>query len=156
MLLAQQDPGEPLLYDSCFNYDLTTNLFVAYFLYFGIFMISAFLGTDHSVTTGIIDRTKGIDWQGFSDIELWVLIGFLDLCVYIPHRSVTMRKQYCWLEDVSCQTSVLSHALLTVQLPANSAHCGPSGLFENPMFCRWRDLSKDLLVRTFDRAIRQG
>ena len=46
-------------------------------------MILAFLGTNHSVTTGIIDRTKGIDWQGFSDIELWGLIGFLDLCVYI-------------------------------------------------------------------------
>ena len=46
-------------------------------------MISAFLETNHSVTTGIIDRIKGIDWQGFSGIEMWVLIGFLDLCVYI-------------------------------------------------------------------------
>ena len=56
---------------------------MVYFLYFGIYMISAFLETNHSVTTGIIDRIKGIDWQGFSGIEMWVLIGFLDLCVYI-------------------------------------------------------------------------
>ncbi len=73
MLFTRQDRREPLLYDPCLSTTLQRIFFVVY-LYFGMFTISAFLGTNHSVTTGIIDRTKGIDWQGFSDIKLWVII----------------------------------------------------------------------------------
>ena len=42
MLLTRQDRGEPLLYDPCFNHDLTTNFLCGLLLVFRIFHLFGF------------------------------------------------------------------------------------------------------------------
>ena len=71
-------------------------------------MISALLGTNHSVTMGIIEdhghRLAGFQRRKIAGVNL--ISG--PVPTYIPHRSLTVRKQYRWLERISCQTSLLT------------------------------------------------